>query len=74
MPRPKPPAPLKVRYVRLSDKQWMILQQLGGLDWLRGLLEKKAPMPKQFYDKELERLQNPADAVFLKRKRGEIND
>jgi len=52
----------------------MILQQLGGLDWLRGLLEKKAPMPKKFYDKELERLQNPADAVFLKRKRGEIND
>jgi len=74
MPRPKPPAPLKVRYVRLSDKQWMILQQLGGLDWLRVLLEKKAPMPKQFYDKELERLQHPADAVFLKRKRGEIND
>jgi len=50
MPRPKPPAPLKVRYVRLSDKQWIILQQLGGLDWLRELLEKKAPMPKQYYD------------------------
>jgi hypothetical protein len=52
----------------------MIFAQLGGAEWLRGLLEKKAPMPKQFYDKELERLQNPADAVFLKRKRGEIND
>ena len=74
MPRPKPPAPLKVRYVRLSDKQWMILQQLGGLDWLRALLEKKAPMPKQFYDKELERLRHPADAVFLKRKEKERND
>jgi len=53
MPRPKPPAPLKVRYVRLSDKQWIILQQLGGLDWLRELLEKKAPMPKKYYDKLL---------------------
>ena len=74
MPRPKPPAPLKGRYVRLSDKQWMILQQLGGLDWLRGFLEKKAPMPKKYYDNELARLQHPADATFLKRKRGEIND
>jgi hypothetical protein len=71
MPRPKPPAPLKVRYVRLSDKQWMIFNQLGGADWLRVLLEKKAPMPKKFYDNELERLQHPADAVFLKRKREE---
>jgi hypothetical protein len=49
----------------------MVLQQLGGLDWLRELLEKKAPMPKKFYDNELERLQHPADAVFLKRKREE---
>jgi hypothetical protein len=51
----------------------MILQQLGGAEWLRGLLEKKAPMPKKYYDDELARLQHPADAVFLKRKR-EIND
>ena len=71
MPRPKPPAPLKARYVRLSDKQWMIFTQLGGADWLRELLEKKAPMPKKYYDNEIERLQNPADAVFLKRKREE---
>ncbi len=73
MPRPKPPAPLKARYVRLSDKQWLILEQLGGAEWLRTLLEKKAPMPKQFYEREIERLNNPADAVFLKRKR-ELND
>jgi hypothetical protein len=51
----------------------MVLQQLGGLDWLRGFLEKKAPMPKQYYEREIERMNNPADAVFLKRKR-EIND
>jgi hypothetical protein len=49
----------------------MIFDQLGGAVWLRELLEKKAPMPKKFYDKELERLQHPADAVFLKRKREE---
>jgi len=73
MPRPKPPAPLKARFVRLSDKQWMIFQQLGGAEWLRVLLEKKAPMPKKYYDDELARLRHPADAVFLKRRR-EIND
>jgi hypothetical protein len=53
MPRPKPLAPLKARYVRLSDKQWLIFNQLGGADWLRVLLEKKAPMPKKYYDIKL---------------------
>ena len=71
MPRPKPPAPLKVRYVRLTDKHRLILKQLGGMEWLRDTLDKKAPMPKQYYDREIERLNNPADAVFLKRKREE---
>ena len=46
MPRPKPPAPLKARYVRLSDTQWVIFNQLGGAEWLRETLDKKAPMPK----------------------------
>jgi len=49
MPRPKPPAPLKSRYIRMTDKQWIILQQLGGSEWLRELLEKKAPMPAKYY-------------------------
>jgi hypothetical protein len=57
----------------MSDRQWIILNQLGGAEWLRGLLDKKAPMPKQYYDNELARLKNPADAVFINRKR-EIND
>jgi hypothetical protein len=57
----------------MSDRQWIILNQLGGAEWLRGLLDKKAPMPKQYYDNELARLKNPADAAFLNRKR-EIND
>jgi len=71
MPRPKPPEPLKHRYLRMSDRHWLILKQLGGAEWLRELLEKKAPMPKKFYDSEIERLRNPADAAFLNRKREE---
>ena len=57
----------------MSDRQWMIFNQLGGAEWLRGFLEKKAPMPKQYYDNELARINNPADAAFLNRKK-EIND
>jgi hypothetical protein len=55
----------------MSDRQWMIFNQLGGADWLRALLEKKAPMPKKYYDNELARISNPADAVFLNRRREE---
>jgi hypothetical protein len=54
MPRPKPPAPLVGRQVRMSDKQWIIFNQLGGAEWLRTLLEKKAPMPSSYYKKLLE--------------------
>jgi hypothetical protein len=55
----------------MSDRHWIIFKQLGGAEWLRELLEKKAPMPKKFYDSEIERLRNPADAAFLNRKREE---
>jgi hypothetical protein len=58
----------------MSDRQWMIFNQLGGADWLRELLEKKAPMPKKYYDNELARISNPDDAIFLQRRKGEIND
>ena len=71
MPRPKPPEPITFRNIRMSDRQWMIFNQLGGAEWLREFLEKKAPMPKQYYDNELARIKNPADAVFLKRKKEE---
>jgi hypothetical protein len=57
----------------MSDRQWIIFNQLGGADWLRVLLEKKAPMPKKYYDNELARINNPADATFINRRR-EIND
>ena len=50
MPRPKPPEPLIGRQVRMSDRQWMIFNQLGGAEWLRKQLEKKAPMPKKYYE------------------------
>jgi hypothetical protein len=73
MPRPKPPEPITFRNIRMSDRQWIIFNQLGGAEWLRGFLEKKAPMPKQYYDNELARIHNPADAAFINRKR-EIND
>lgn len=55
MPRPKPPEPLAPRYIRMSDKQFVIFNQLGGADWLRALLERKAPMPKMYYKKLLEK-------------------
>ena len=60
MPRPKPPERLLGRQVRMSDRQWIILNQLGGAEWLRDLLDKKAPMPKMYYKKLLEE-QNGTD-------------
>ena len=58
MPRPKPPEPITFRNIRMSDRQWMIFNQLGGAEWLREFLEKKAPMPKQYYDKLLQEQKN----------------
>ena len=55
MPRPKPPSPLIGRQIRLSDKQFLILDQLGGAQWLRELLEKKAPFPAKYYKELLEK-------------------
>ena len=55
MPRPKPPAPLIGRQVRMTDKQWLIFNQLGGAEWLRALLEKKAPFSASYYKKLLEK-------------------
>ena len=58
MPRPKPPEPITIRYIKMSDRQWIMFNELGGADWLRKLVEKKAPMPKQYYDKLLQEEQN----------------
>jgi hypothetical protein len=38
----------------LSDREWLIFKQLGGAEWLRETLDKKAPMPKQYYDNFLQ--------------------
>jgi hypothetical protein len=51
MPRPKPPEKLIGRQVRMSDRHWLILNQLGGAQWLRELLDKKDPFPKQYYER-----------------------
>ena len=53
MPRPKPPEPLIGRQVRMSDRHWIIFNQLGGAEWLRQMIAKKMPMPKKFYDELL---------------------
>lgn len=53
MPRPKPPEPLIGRQIRMSDRQWIIFNQLGGAEWLRQIIVKKTPMPKQYYDELL---------------------
>ena len=60
MPRLKPPEPITFRNIRMSDRQWIIFNQLGGAEWLRTLLEKKAPFPASYYKKLLEK-QNVTD-------------
>jgi len=51
MPRPKPPEPLIGRQVRMSDRQFIVFNHLGGAEWLRKLLDKKDPFPKQYYER-----------------------
>ena len=52
MPRPKPPEPLIGRQVRMSDRQFIVFNHLGGAEWLRQQLDKKDPFPKQYYEKQ----------------------
>ena len=49
VPRPKPFEELKPRWMRLSDRHVMILKELGGIEWLRDHLDKKAKMPAKYY-------------------------
>ena len=67
MSRPKPPAPLKARFVRLSDEEWEKFREMGGAEWLRKVMRTR---PKNYYE-VFERPRNPADAIFLKRKEKE---
>ena len=41
--------PLLGRQVRMSDLEWMMFQDLGGADWLRELVKKKAKFPTTYY-------------------------
>jgi len=54
VPRPKPPMPLIGRQVRMSDLEWLIFQELGGADWLRKFVRKKAKLPINHYEKQAE--------------------
>ena len=53
MPRSKPPTPLKPRYLRMSDLEWLIFQDMGGADWLRNYLKAKAGLPLKHYEAQL---------------------
>lgn len=50
MPRPKPSAPLKARFVRLSDIEWFQFKELGGAEWLRKYVKRKAKFPTGYYE------------------------
>ena len=49
MPRPKPAQPLRNRYLRMSDVEWLMFKELGGAEWLRKPVRKKAKLPLQHY-------------------------
>ena len=53
MPRPKPVDPLLRVDLRITATHRAMLKQLGGVRWLRKMLEKHAPMPKKYYDQPL---------------------
>ena len=50
MPRPKPPEPLKPRFVRMSDTEWAKFKELGGADWLRQYVNSRAKLPAKYYE------------------------
>jgi hypothetical protein len=47
----------------LSDREWLIFKQLGGAEWLRETLDKKALMPKKYYDVFLDPLTGETNAL-----------
>lgn len=54
MPRPKPSEQLVRADFRLTRVHKAILKDLGGVAWIRKMLDKHAPMPKQYYKKKIE--------------------
>jgi hypothetical protein len=49
--------PLKGRQVRMSDVEWLMFKELGGADWLRKHVRKKAKLPINHYEKQNDRKQ-----------------
>lgn len=47
MPRPKPPATLKPRCIRLSDEEWDKFREMGGSEWLRKAMNTR---PARYYE------------------------
>ncbi len=54
MPRPKPPMELKGRNMRMSDVEYLMFLELGGAEWLRQFVKKKAKLPISHYEKQVE--------------------
>jgi len=50
MPRQKPKEPLRRIDMRISDRHRAMLKELGGVVWLRKMLEKHAKMPLKYYE------------------------
>ena len=46
--------PLKGRMVRMSDIEWLMFKELGGAEWLRKFVRKKATLPINNYEKKVE--------------------
>ena len=54
MPRPKPTTPLRPRHLRMADVEWLMFKELGGAEWLRKHVRKKAKLPIGHYEKQAE--------------------
>jgi len=42
----------------MSDRQWMMFNELGNAEWLRKQLDKKAKMPAKYYSTFLKKESN----------------
>jgi hypothetical protein len=45
---------LKGRNMRMSDVEWLMFKELGGAEWLRQFVKKKAKLPINHYEKQVE--------------------
>lgn len=45
---------LRGRQIRMSDMEWLMFKELGGAEWLRKYVRKKATLPINHYEKQVE--------------------